>query len=146
MLASKNVLGGLLFVVLGAAVSIASMSFGYDTLSRMGPGVFPGVIGLLMLLIGGGIALQGFRAGREDQQISFRFRPLFFVTLSVVIFASVLRPLGLVVSLVILIVITRLAGDEIKFKQLAIQTIALTAAAVLIFYYGLGVPLNLWPR
>lgn len=144
---SKDAIGGLIFVVLGAAVALNSLSLGYNTIARIGPGVFPGVIGLLMLLIGASVFIRAiYNNKRQHDVVKFRVRPIFFITVSVAVFALALPILGLLLSLVLLIAGTRLASDKITIPGLIIQVAALTGATVLIFYYGLEIPVSLWPR
>lgn len=76
---------------------------------------------------------------------AFGPRSMFLILLGVVIFAYALKPLGLVLSTVILIVISALGGHDFRKKEIVILTIALVLFGVLVFVKGLGLPFNLWP-
>ena len=76
---------------------------------------------------------------------AFGPRSMFLILLGVVIFGYALKPLGLVVSTVILIVISAMGGHDFRKKEIVILTIVLVIFGVFVFVKGLGLPFNLWP-
>jgi len=76
---------------------------------------------------------------------AFGPRSMFLILLGVVIFGYALKPLGLVLSTVLLIVISALGGHDFRRKEIVILTIGLVLFGVLVFVKGLGLPFNLWP-
>ena len=48
-------------------------------------------------------------------------------------------------STVVLIFGAALAGDEFKFKEVAIMAVFLAALSSFAFVYGLGLPFPVWP-
>jgi hypothetical protein len=76
---------------------------------------------------------------------AFGPRSMFLVLLSVVIFGYALKPLGLVLSTVILIALSALGGHDFRKKEIVILTIVMVLFGVLVFVKGLGLPFNLWP-
>jgi len=76
---------------------------------------------------------------------AFGPRSLFLILLAVVIFGYALKPLGLVLSTVILIVLSALGGHDFRNKEIVILTVVLMLFGVLVFVKGLGLPFNLWP-
>ena len=76
---------------------------------------------------------------------AFGPRSMFLVLLSVVIFGYALKPLGLVISTVILIVISAVGGHDFRKKEIIILTVVMVLFGVLVFVKGLGLPFNLWP-
>lgn len=76
---------------------------------------------------------------------AFGPRSMFLILLAVVIFGYALKPLGLVLSTVILIVISAMGGHDFRKKEIVILTVVLVLFGVLVFVKGLGLPFNLWP-
>jgi hypothetical protein len=76
---------------------------------------------------------------------AFGPRALFVILLSVVIFGYAVKPLGLVLAIVLLIVLSALGGYDFRKKEIVILTAGLALFGVLAFVKGLGLPFNLWP-
>jgi len=76
---------------------------------------------------------------------AFGPRAMFLILLGVVIFGYALKPLGLVLSIAILIVVSALGGHDFRKKEIVILTIVLVLFGVAVFVKGLGLPFNLWP-
>lgn len=76
---------------------------------------------------------------------AFGPRPMFLVLLAVVIFGYALKPLGLVLATVLLIVLSAVGGHDFRNKEIVILTVVLVLFGALVFVKGLGLPFNLWP-
>ena len=76
---------------------------------------------------------------------AFGPRSMFLILLGVVVFGYALKPLGLVLSTVILIVVSAVGGHDFRKKEIVILTIVLVVFGVFVFVKGLGLPFNLWP-
>jgi hypothetical protein len=73
-------------------------------------------------------------------------RSLYIVLSAVLVYAFVLKPLGLVLSILILVFISSYGGNEFKPKEVAILAVALAAFSITVFVYGLGLPFNVCPE
>lgn len=76
---------------------------------------------------------------------AFGPKSMFLVLLAVVIFGYALEPLGLVLSTVLLVAVSAVAGHDFRNREIAILTAVLVLFGVLVFVKGLGLPFNLWP-
>jgi putative tricarboxylic transport membrane protein len=68
-----------------------------------------------------------------------------FITVSVLVFAVAIRPLGLVIASYFSIVAAAAATNEVRWIETLIWGAVLTAFCVLLFPIGLNLPLQLWP-
>lgn len=68
-----------------------------------------------------------------------------FITLSIIVFAVAVRPLGLVVASYLSIVAAAAATPEARWIETLIWGAVLTAFCVLLFVFGLNLPFQLWP-
>ena len=110
-----------------------------------GAGTAPRMFGILMLLLGVGVAIMGL-VFDGPTLAKYHWRGPLFVTLSIVAFAGAIRPLGLVISAFAAFMIAALGTPETRWKETIIVGICLTAGCSLLFPYALGLPLQLWPR
>jgi len=76
---------------------------------------------------------------------AFGPRAMFVILIAVVIFGYALKPLGLVLAVALLIVLSALGGHDFRKKEIVILAILLVLFSVFVFVKGLGLPFNLWP-
>jgi hypothetical protein len=81
--------------------------------------------------------------------LAFLFRPaakpLILIIASCMVFAYLLKPLGLVLSSILLVFVSALGGHEYRTKEVAILAAALAVFSVLVFVKGLTLPFPIWP-
>jgi hypothetical protein len=140
---------GLFFVALGALAMYLSRDYAMGDALNMGPGYFPTWLGAIMICFGvviGGFALQ--REAAEEQTESLRewgFRPWLVLPAALAAYALLLdADIGFVPALLVLIVGCALAHKDVRWRETVVLSICVTAGAVGIFYYGLGMPYRLF--
>jgi hypothetical protein len=136
----KDILSGLIFVGCGLAFGIAATGYEIGTALRMGPGYFPLVLAGALALIGIAIAARGLAGGEEGGLGAVPWRALVLILGAVVIFGATVRGLGLGPAILVTAFVTALASDENGPAAAAVLAAALTVFCLLIFSYGLGVP------
>ena len=140
----KDFYAGLLFMAIGLADLVIVRSYPLGTSSRMGPGYFPRILGILLLGLGTLLSLRGFRSGGEAMSRWHR-RPLTIVLLSVLVWGLTAQGLGLVVASLALVFMSSVASDEFRWREAVLSGAIQAAAMAALFIYGLGVPLPVWP-
>jgi hypothetical protein len=143
----QNFWAGLMFLAFGLAFVVLAREYDMGTAQRMGPAYFPTILGGLLGALGLIIAVTslGGEKDAEGKVEKFHFDALGWVLGAVVAFGLLLRPMGLVVALVALILISGLGSHDRNFKQLVILTVGLIALVLVVFIYGLGLTLPVWP-
>jgi hypothetical protein len=141
---SKDLYAGLIFFLFGISSVLISRNYPMGTAARMGAGYFPSILGGILAIIGVGIAMRGLWFKVEAVR-PFALRPLFLVLGAVLAFALLLESLGLVAATLALIVISCLGGREFRLREVVVLFLLLTALAVGVFVYGLGIPFKVWP-
>ena len=111
---------------------------------RMGPAYFPVVLGGLLAFLGLLVLLDAV-VERGPKVAKFHFRPLFFIAVSSLAFAYLLKPLGLALASVALVFISAYGGHEFKWKEVAILSVVLVIFSVLVFVKGLTLPFPICP-
>ncbi|MCX7314544.1 MAG: tripartite tricarboxylate transporter TctB family protein [Alphaproteobacteria bacterium] len=140
---NRDVWAGVMLIVTGAAAVIIARDYAFGSALRMGPGYFPSVLGGLLVLFGLYLIAQGLRSN-ERIEGNWSLRGLIVLPLSLVLFGVLMEYAGFVPALMVLIVGSAAAGSEFKLKEVLLLATGLTAFAVALFIYGLGLPYPLF--
>jgi hypothetical protein len=140
----KDFYAGLLFVAFGVFAIIVAWNYPLGTAARMGPGYFPRLLGILLIVLGAALSLTALR-GRGAPLPGWKWRPVSIVLLSVVAFGLVLTHAGLVLSTIGLIAVASTASREFRFKEALLSGLLLAALSVGVFVIGLKLQLPIWP-
>lgn len=141
----KDFRAGLMFIAFGVFFMIGALNYRLGSAARMGPAYFPTMLGGLLAVIGGVVFFQSFVvSGAKVAAIPLRL--LFFITVGLLLFGYLLKPIGLVPSLALLVVVSAFAGHEFKLREVVVLALALIVLSALVFVKGLGQPFPLWPE
>jgi putative tricarboxylic transport membrane protein len=110
-----------------------------------GPGTAPRMFSIVLALLGLLVSITGLTTKGPGID-RFYFRGPVFVTLSVVLFAWLVRPLGLVIASYLSILAAAGATPEARLIETLIWGALLTAFCCLLFPIALNLPLQLWPN
>jgi putative tricarboxylic transport membrane protein len=141
----QDFVGGLALVAIATFALWASSDLQGMHGFSFGAGTAPRMFAVLLLALGAGVALGGLLV-EGPHLATYAWRGPLFVSLSILSFAVTIRPLGLVVSAFITFMISAMGTHETRWKETIIVGIALTAFCSFLFPYGLGLPMQLWPR
>jgi hypothetical protein len=143
----KDVLAGLLFIVIAAIGLWASRHYPIGTGTRMGTGYVPRLLCWILLGLGTLVFVQGLRGGSGELE---RGRPLWramiFAPLSLLVFALMIGRYGVVAAVVALVAIGALASRESRLLEVAAAAIVLVVLTLTIFVWGVGLPIPVWPE
>jgi len=94
----KDLLAGALYIVGGGITFLWAQKYEIGTATRMGPGYFPALLGLALILLGLAATVKGLVAKQPDPLVEHKVGPLVLVTASVVSFGLLIERAGLVVA------------------------------------------------
>lgn len=140
----KDFWAGLMFIGIGLFFMIGARNYELGSAARMGPAYFPTMVGGLIAVIGGFVFFQSFMV-RGGKVAAFPLRLMFFISLALLLFAYLLKLIGLVAALALLVVVSAFAGHEFRLREVLALAFALIVLSVLVFVKGLGQPFPLWP-
>jgi hypothetical protein len=140
---NRDFWAGAMLIATGALSVIVGRNYAFGTSLRMGPGYFPSVLGGLLILFGLYLVAQGLRSN-EKIEGNWSLRALVVLPLSLVMFGLLMEYAGFVPALMVLIVGSAAAGSEFKLTEVLMLAVGLTAFAVALFIYGLGLPYPLF--
>ncbi len=145
----KDVLAGLLFCAIAALGLLVARDYPVGTALRMGTGYVPRLLCWILLGLGAAIVLQGLRtaeAERPQASDASAWRPVVFVTASLVLFGLGIERSGLVVSILLLTAVGALAARGLRFFETLAAALVLIALSWGIFILGLGLAIPVWPE
>jgi len=104
-------------------------------------------LSILVALLGAVVLFKALTIESDggDRIGKFAWRPLLVIIASIAIFGVMLEPLGLAITVPVLIVISSLAGDEFHWKGVVANAAVLTIGSWAIFIWGLKLTIPLWP-
>ena len=138
---------GVMFVLLGVGFAWQATSYQMGDAARMGPGYFPFWLGICLALLGAVVTLTALSPKSEETVVTrFDFKILGIIIGTVVLFGITLRPLGLYLSLFILVAVSSTASHEFSWKVAIANGAFLVVFCWLAFVKGLGLIFPLWPE
>lgn len=141
---SKDFYAGLIFFSFGVGTVMVAWNYPMGTAARMGPGYFPCVLGGSLAILGLVIGIRALWSSNDKIQPCV-LRPLVLVIGSVLAFAGLVQPLGLILATLIMVVTSCLGSGEFHIGEVTVLSIVLVVLAVALFVMGLGIPFNIWP-
>jgi len=144
----KDFWSGLMFLTVGIGFAWGATNYSFGAAARPGPGYFPFGLGIILALIGAFILFESLVVETDDGEPigAWAWKPMFYITVSVLVFGYILPRLGMILSLPILIIIASLAGDEFHWKDAIVSIVVLTLGSWLIFIKGLNLVIPMWPK
>ena len=157
---------GMMFLVVGVVFAIGATNYSmgpacppndpcatslWARLSQLsahpGAGYFPLGLSILVALLGAVVLFKSLTIESDggDPIGKFAWRPLIVIIVAIALFGAMLEPLGLALSVPVLIAVTSLAGDEFHWKGVIANAIVLTIGSWAIFIWGLKLTIPLWP-
>lgn len=130
---------GLLFVLFGAAFGLVALGLDMGTTFRMGPGYFPMVLAVILMLLG--LAIIYSAVGSVGEAVgAYAWRGMVFILAAPIFFGLTVRGLGFVPSIFFTTLIAAFAGLKLRPIHAVGLAIAVTIFTTLVFSVALGLP------
>jgi hypothetical protein len=140
----KDFASGLLFLAFGAIFAVLAPGYNLGTTSRMGAGFFPLILGIVLAVIGVAILMQSL-SGSVDRIEKLNWRALICLLGAILLFGVLLRPLGIILSLIILVLLGGLANRDFNWRERIPLALFLALLCAALFVFALKLQLPLWP-
>jgi hypothetical protein len=156
----KDRLGGVLMVLTGAGAAQQGITYSLGTLAAPGPGLFPGALGVLLMLVGLAIAVTGTRksaaasaaesalasaeAARPEPAPRPEWRGWFCIVLSIVAFIVLGSHGGLVPASFAVAFIAALGDRDNTLLSAGMLGVAMAVVSVVVFWWLLQLQLPLF--
>ena len=140
----KDFWAGLIFVAIGGGFVLLAQEYRLGDMHRMGPALFPTLVGALLAALGAFIALRAFALDGPPVP-RFEARPILVSLLAIVLFAIALQWVGLVAAVAVLVLIGANAARDVRLLDVLALAAGMIVFSVAVFVWLLGLPLPLWP-
>lgn len=142
---TKDLAGGAILTLIGLYVLLRSLDYSIGTASEMGPGYYPMVVAIVLIVLGLLIAALSLR--RSGVIPMPEWRPLAAVLGSVLIFALGIRYLGLMPAVIGCTFACAAGHRGWNPKATAIVAVVMAVSVWLLFskFLGLTMPALIWP-
>lgn len=127
----------------GGAFAWGATNYQIGDASRMGPGYFPFLLGIVLVILGALVTLKSFRSGPPggDEIGAFSWRPLVFILGANLLFGALLvgvpalgiPQFGLIVAIFGLVITAGYARKGATFKEGLVLSVALATGSYLAF-------------
>lgn len=142
----RDIIAGVVLITVGILAAIYVIStLKMGTTTRMGPGMFP--VALSIIIVGFGVAVLVPALFRPGDMPSVNVVPLFTILVAILVFGLMIRPFGVVPSVMALTLIASRADRKLSWLGATVLAVILAAVAALVFPVGLGllIPIVAWP-
>jgi Tripartite tricarboxylate transporter TctB family len=153
-LRDRDVWAGLALVLVGALALFGGADLPFMTRQGVGAGLLPRLVGIFLVVLGVAQTILALRAPGGDIG-AWAWREIAIVLGAVVLFGFAIRggnlgvldvpPLGLVVAGPLAVVVAGFADRDVRFKELLVFAVAMTAICTVLFRYALGIPVPVAP-
>lgn len=151
----KDFYSGLMFTTVGVAFAWGASTYNVGTGARMGPGYFPLMLGVVLALLGAVIIFKSLVTPTEtgDKIGKLAWKPLFFIITANLLFGVMigglpsigLPPMGMIAGIFALTIVSSLAGESFKLKEVLILSTVLSVGSYLAFVKLLALQFPVWP-
>jgi hypothetical protein len=133
----KDFFLGVIFLCIAIGVVAYSREYDLGTTRQIGPGYLPLVLGLLLGCFGAFLTAASF-FGEHEPAEPLSIRPSILILGAAALFGLLIRPTGLIVSILVLVVVSGLAYRSRKAVPLALYAAGLAAGCAIVFPWMLG--------
>lgn len=142
----KDFASGLMFILVGFGFSWVARGYSMGTAAKMGPGYFPFWLGVVLAVLGVLVLIGSLSSkGEGDELARWDIKLLLWILGSVVLFGLLLKPLGMVLSVIVLVLVSSMASHEFTWRGAILNTIVLVLISMGAFVYGINLQMPVWP-
>ena len=142
--ATQDLAGGLVLLSVAAVALWQGADLSAGSLRQIGPGFMPRVLASVTGLCG--VVLCAYAlVGRGAMMERWSVHGMVFVLAGIAAFAMTVRPLGLAIAGPLVVIISAFATSAVRWREIVLFGLALTAACVILFKVLLRLPVPLAP-
>ena len=138
----KNVASGSFFVAVGVLYGTTALrTLPVGSALDMGPGYFPVALSGFLVILGAINIGRGLLSGREGRLGAAPWRAIIMLMLAIVVFATLLRPLGMFPTVALTSAIACLSVRHMKPLTVLAVSVVIAVFCTLLFGYGVKLPI-----
>ena len=142
----KDFWSAIMFITFGVLFIVWSSEYQFGSTQRMGPGYFPTILGILLLVLGVLVALPSLKADAQETHVGkIGWRGLLVILGAVVLYALLLPRMGFLVALTVLVIMSAMGSKEFTWKAALSSVVVLGIFSYLVFVKGLSLQFPVFP-
>jgi putative tricarboxylic transport membrane protein len=143
--APQDFYGGIVLMMLSTLALIASADLPGQRGFAFGPGTAPRLFAVILFALALAVTFVGVTSvGPRIEQ--YKLRGPLWVLCAIIVFAVIIRPVGLIVASFLTWMISICGSTEMRWVESLIAAAAMTVFCVVLFVYLLNLPFQLWPQ
>jgi hypothetical protein len=140
----KDLLAGAIYIACGVLTFLWAQKYPIGTATRMGPGYFPALLGIVLTLFGIAATAKGLIAEARDPLPRHDVAPLVMMVAAVVSFALLIERAGLVLAIAVCLAFACYRRIRTNPLEVLLLFVGLTAFSVVVFVQLIGMPIPLF--
>ncbi|WP_447895307.1 tripartite tricarboxylate transporter TctB family protein [Vreelandella sp. GE22] len=143
VITNRDFLAGLMCLIVSMLVLWQAQDYSMGTLRNMGPGYLPRFLGFSLGFLG--LVTMGFSARTASEFPNINYRALVCITVAILVFAFLMRPAGVFIATMALVLICGVSEKTFRPVRLFLIGITLCLMSYVVFIVGLNMPIRLFP-
>jgi putative tricarboxylic transport membrane protein len=143
--APQDYYGGIVLMMLATLALIASAELPGQRGFAFGPGTAPRLFAIILFGLSLAVTVVGVTTPGPAIE-KYKLRGPLWVLAAIILFAMIIRPVGLIVASFLTWMISICGSTEMRWIESIIAAAAMTVFCVLLFVYLLNLPFQLWPQ
>ncbi len=142
----RDIIAGLGLTLTGSVAALyALFNYNLGTFGRMGPGMMPVSLGIVLAGFGLVIAIPAL--SRRGEAAQLKLRPMIVMSISILSFALMIETVGIVPAVFFTTVIATFSETRVPLGWALVLGSGMTLSTWIIFILGLGLPIPSidWP-
>lgn len=138
----EDFIAGLVTAGIGGFIIIEAMGYRMGSLTRMGPGYFPIILGVLMLVLALVMVLTAQPGTKLQRVEGGQLRGMFFLAAAFMAFTLTIESFGLMLAVALSVFLSALANPRTTLITALILAAFTASISALIFRVGLGLQIE----
>jgi hypothetical protein len=143
--APQDYYGGIVLMMLATLALIASADLPGQRGFAFGPGTAPRLFAIILFGLSLAVTIVGVTTPGPRIE-PYKLRGPLWVLSAIVLFAMIIRPVGLIAASFLTWMISICGSTEMRWIESLIAAAAMTIFCVVLFVYLLNLPFQLWPQ
>lgn len=140
-----DLLGAGFAIVLGLFVLFESSHYTLGTLRDMGPGYFPRMFSVLLIILGALLALAALLSKDTAERISLpRLGSVIFIGAAFISFALLIDRFGMIPAVFSAVFLSTFASSNVRIGRSLVLSAATACACAALFVFALGLPIKVF--
>ena len=136
----KAFLSGLFFTAVGLFAAIHATDYTIGRVTRMGPGFFPLMLGIILAALGLTNMVRSVAWAKPELLPKLAWKPLCIIPVAIASFGFLLDRAGLLVAVCTVVGIASLGDRSFRKREIVLVAMLVCGLASLLYVYGLGLP------